>query len=119
MERGANPSGKVMKVEWSHVLHYDGGTCGASALATYIITYDLRAPGRNYEAVYSKLKSYGIWARITESTWAVVTDQSAVQVRDALIALTDPNDRIFVIKSGVEAAWRNARCKSEWLKNRL
>lgn len=85
----------------------------------YIVTYDLRAPGRNYEAVYNKLKSYDNWAKITESTWAIVTDERAVQIRDGLAALIDKNDRIFVVKSGVEAAWRNTRCKSEWLKKHL
>ncbi len=88
-------------------------------MSCYIISYDLRAPGRNYDSLYEKLKSYTKWAKITESTWAVITESSAAQIRDALKTVTDPNDRIFVVKSGVESAWRNSICKNEWLKENL
>ena len=88
-------------------------------MATYIISYDLLQPGQNYERLYEAIKSYGIWAKINESLWAVVTTSSAVQIRDNLLAHIDTNDRLIVIKSGVEAAWRNSICKNEWLKERL
>lgn len=89
-------------------------------MTTYIVTYDLRKPGRNYEPVYDYLKTFTRWGKITESCWAVVTTtKTAVNIRDDLNRLTDTNDRIFVIKSGVEAAWRNTKCDSEWLKTNL
>ena len=88
-------------------------------MATYIISYDLEQPGRNYDALYERIKSYGTWAHIVESTWAVVTDQTAVQVRDYLRGAMDNNDRIFVVKSGVEAAWYRVRCEDSWLKEHL
>lgn len=88
-------------------------------MATYIVSYDLRQPDRDYESLYAALKSYGTWARINESLWAVVSSKTAVQVREHLALYTDANDRLFVIKSGVEAAWRNPRCKNEWLKEHL
>lgn len=84
----------------------------------YIISYDLRK-SRNYDSLYEALRSYNRWARITESTWAVVTAESAVEIRDNLRKVMDNDDRLFVIKSGTEAAWRNSRCKSEWLKENL
>lgn len=88
-------------------------------MACYIISYDLRAPGRNYEQLYAAIKAYGKWAHINESLWAVVTDTNAVAVRDNLTKYLDPNDRLFVVKSGVEAAWKNSMCKNEWLKGNL
>ena len=51
-------------------------------MSAYIITYDLSQPGRNYDDLYARIKSYGAWARITESSWAVVTEQNPVAVRD-------------------------------------
>ena len=87
-------------------------------MTCYVISYDLRKD-RDYESLYKTLKSYSRWARITESTWAVVTNESAVQVRDRLNQVTDSDDRLFVLKSGVEAAWRNSRCKSSWLQENL
>ena len=87
-------------------------------MATYIISYDLRGQ-RQYDALYAAIKKYPAWAHITESTWAVKTGRSAVAVRDNLTKSIDADDRIFVVKSGVEAAWRNVKCKSEWLKEHL
>ena len=85
----------------------------------YLISYDLRQPGRNYDALYAAIKAYKTWAHINESLWAVVTPASAVQIRDHLRQHVDANDRMFVIKSGVEAAWRLAMCRDEWLKEHL
>jgi hypothetical protein len=88
-------------------------------MACYIISYDLRQPGRNYDQLFAALRAYGTWARINESVWAVVTTQTAVEVRDNLLNRIDANDRLFVIRSGAEAAWRNQICKPEWLKEHL
>ncbi len=88
-------------------------------MACYIISYDLRKPGRNYEALYKAIKAYGTWGHINESLWAVVTQQTAVQIRDNLVQHLDSDDRLFVVKSGTEAAWRNTICKNEWLKEHL
>lgn len=88
-------------------------------MACYLVSYDLRAPGQNYEALYAAIKSYGYWARINESFWAVVTPQSAKQIRDYLLSFMDQNDRIFVVKSGQESAWHNAICKNEWLQENI
>ncbi|MCY4417919.1 MAG: hypothetical protein OXE87_16660 [Chloroflexi bacterium] len=69
-----------------------------------IITYDLKAPGRNYDELNKRIKSYGSWAQITESSWSVMTTQSAVQIRDHLMAAIDRNDKILVGILGT-AAW--------------
>lgn len=84
----------------------------------YIIVYDLRNQ-RDYESLYKAIKSYGTWAHILESTWAIVTAQTAVQVRDYLSQYLDSDDGLFVVKSGTEAAWRKVNCKHEWLKEHL
>src|SRR3546814_15075930 len=95
-------------------------------MAAYIICYDLTNPGRNYQNLYEKIKSYGTWARVTESNWVIVTTKTAVQIRDDLLTVLDSNDRLFVVKSGREAAWHNrseerrvgkecvSTCRSRW-----
>lgn len=86
----------------------------------YIITYDLKKRGtQDYTPVYEAIKWYGTWAHINDSTWAVVTDENASQIRDKLVLLMEEDDSLFVLKSGKEAAWKNVVCKSEWLKNNL
>ena len=88
-------------------------------MTCYIISYDLRLPGRDYESLYAAIRAYGTWAHVNQSVWAVVTTQTAAEVRDNLLSHLDSNDRLFVVKSGIEAAWRNVICKNEWLKEHL
>ena len=88
-------------------------------MACYIIAYDLKSPGKDYQPLYDAIKSYGTWAHIQDSVWAVVTDGSSVDVREHLSSFMDGNDSLFVIKSGVAAAWKNVRCRNEWLKKHL
>lgn len=40
---------------------------------SYMVIYDLCAPGRNYDALYTAIKSYGTWGKLTESAWVVVS----------------------------------------------
>ena len=89
-------------------------------MPTYLITYDLLEPGRDYNALYSRIESYDTWAAITESTWAVNTTQSAVAVRDNLASVMDSNDKLFVVNLGNkvgESAWQGMpNVVTEWLK---
>lgn len=88
-------------------------------MAAYLVIYDLIAPGRDYKVIHEKIKEYKIWARPTESTWIIVTEKSASEIYDHLIRYIDVNDRLFIVRSGVEAAWYNVRCKDTWLQNHL
>lgn len=81
--------------------------------------YDLRKPGSNYNKLYNAIKEYGVWAKITESSWAIVTESTATEIRDNLVSYLDNNDRLFVIKSGHNSAWRNVIASSEWFKKHL
>lgn len=88
-------------------------------MPSYFVCYDLRAPGRNYQSLYDRLKQYPQWGKVTESTWVVQTTWTAIQVRDDLMRLMDANDRLFVLKSAGEAAWLNSICENEWLQSHL
>ena len=88
-------------------------------MSSKIIEYDLRQPGRNYDALYNAIKNYGTWARITESTWFIKTTETCVQVRDKLSKQMDSNDRIFVGELSGTAAWKNTICDGEYLKDNL
>lgn len=71
-----------------------------------LITYDLRAPGRNYPAVYEKIKSFGPTIKILESTWLVRSDISCIAIRNALLPVGDVNDGFFVALL-TDTAWNN------------
>jgi len=87
-------------------------------MTCYIISYDL-VKDRNYNKLYDALQSYDDWAKITESTWAIITHKPAKEVRENLFQHLDKDDRLIVIKSGEESAWKNAICSNEWLKKNL
>ncbi|HVW64134.1 MAG TPA: SinR family protein [Nitrosospira sp.] len=84
-------------------------------MAVYLVTYDLKAPGRNYQPVYDYLKRF-IYCKKLESVWLVQTSLSASTIRDNLERLIDANDVIFVVQITASADWAACRygCGS-WL----
>lgn len=85
---------------------------------TLIITFEV-PNGFDLTKFYQALKDYGTWARITEHTWAIVTEEKTSETRDKLVALLPQGSRLMVIKSASIASWRNVICSSEWLKKNL
>ena len=89
-------------------------------MATYIITYDLSAPGRNYNDLYARIKSYGSFALITESTWAINTWQTADSVCTYLRGAMDGNDKLFVGTLSSPAYWYGLDPQiTKWLQDNL
>ena len=84
-------------------------------MQTYIVSYDMAWRG-DYNALHKAIKGYGAWARITESTWAVLTEYSAEMIRDHLSEYLPDGSRLFVVRSGDEAAWQYLNSSSEWLE---
>ena len=84
----------------------------------YVIAYDV-ADGADYERLHGAIKDCGTWAHVTESTWAIVTDQSAEQIVNYLGDYVPQGSRLFVIRSGLESAWQDVICRGKWLKKYL
>ncbi len=87
-------------------------------METYIISYDM-AWGGDYKALHKAIQNYEAWAHITKSTWAVLTEDSAQVIRDHLSGYLPDGSRLFVVRSGDEAAWQDVNCPSEWLQGIL
>ena len=64
----------------------------------YVISYDLRIPGRDYTSLYETIKSYGEWQHPLESTWIVYTSESANEISEKLRSegKMDNSDLLFV-----------------------
>lgn len=69
-----------------------------------LVSYDLRAPGRDYTTLIAQIKKLGA-IRPLESMWLVKTSSTPEQIRDFLKQYMDANDRLFVTKCGSPAAW--------------
>lgn len=89
-------------------------------MTTYIVTFEVNDATRR-SALKDKLKMYGVYCPINENCWAIVSEQTPTQIVDYLATVLVAQDRIFAIRSGTQAAWRNAygEKNSEWLKERL
>lgn len=89
-------------------------------MATYIITYDLMKPGQDYSDLIEAIQKYKTYCHLQESVWLIVSDLSAINVRDDLKKHIDTNDKLFVAKVSSPAAWFNlGEAMSNWLKKFL
>ena len=86
----------------------------------YIISYDLSKPGRNYDSLIQRIKSYGSWARLGGSAYIIQSIDSAVDVRNYLTEVLDGNDSLFVGAISAPAAWSGLGEEvSNWIINTL
>ncbi len=84
----------------------------------YCISYDLKTPGRDYGSLYESIKASGIWWHQTGSVWVIVTNKSAITVRDELMRYIDQNDKLFV--AALRKEWAGVGFNSDeynWLKS--
>ena len=89
-------------------------------MTAYLISFDLNNPGQNYDDIDNAIKAYGTWCKIVTTTYVIVSEKSAKEIRDDLQKHIDSNDKLFVLKSGVEAAWTGFKqSTTDWLKKHL
>ena len=70
----------------------------------YLISYDLRAPGRDYSQLISEIESFSSWAKPLESLWLIETTLDTQTIVSRLNAL-DLTDGLLVIH--VNTPWRS------------
>jgi len=62
----------------------------------YLISYDLMAPGKNYEPLWAELRNLGA-VRVLESEWIVSrTNTDPVRLANYILKFMDGNDKILV-----------------------
>lgn len=86
----------------------------------YLISYDLRSPGKSYDELYSAIKKLGDWWHHLDSVWIVDHPGPSTTIRDLLTPYIDSNDKLVVIKCSGEGAWKGiTQSGSDWLKRNL
>lgn len=83
----------------------------------YLITYDLKTPGKEYNTLYDEIKSIGENYHPLESTWFVKSSLSATNLSTKLRSVIDENDSLFVVKISKQdrQGWL-PKTAWEWLK---
>lgn len=89
-------------------------------MATFVISYDLQRPDQDCAALAAAIKELGRWWHHLDSTWLVVSDRSAVEVRDALRGHLDGGDELLIIDvTGQPRAWHGFSDRgARWLTER-
>ena len=83
----------------------------------YIIIYDLRNPGKDYNALYDAIKGLSPdWQHPLESTWFIsLTGVSSAQaIFDRLRTCIDDNDNLFIVNMSKPADHQGWLPKSFW-----
>lgn len=74
-------------------------------MGLYLITYDLRAPGRNYDSLHRLLGTTWKGKKLAESVWVASLKGPASAVRDFIRTTIDRNDRVVVIELKAPFDW--------------
>lgn len=89
-------------------------------MKTYLVSYDLNKPGKNYDKLIEAIKGYGTWWHHLDSTWIIKTNNTAVEIRDYLWKHMDSSDELLVVRLSGEGAWQGFNdAGSKWLKTNL
>ncbi|MER8993537.1 hypothetical protein [Mesorhizobium sp. M0678] len=87
-------------------------------MSTYLVTYDL-----NKETVRPKIvdevKASAGWARLSESSYAISTNETASQVHERFKKYLDNNDNFYVISLRRPYSGRGPKEVNDWLEKHL
>ena len=76
----------------------------------YIISYDLKAPNKDYEPLIKKLKTADRWCRIHASAWVIWSEsKNAKELFPILNHVTDSDDSISMLplSDAADGQWKN------------
>jgi hypothetical protein len=85
-------------------------------MTKYLINYDLKKPGRNYEDLYNALNSYS-HIHPMESCWIIKSSNSTSYIRDYLQTKIDSNDKLFVSALNGWASVNLTHAEVTWLNS--
>jgi hypothetical protein len=84
-----------------------------------IVAFELVDPRHNQLAVVNKIRNYGDWARVTDTTYLVNTTHSPQQVRNWIATALVEGDTIYVSRLGRTSAWLGfPEILSNWIRER-
>lgn len=73
------------------------GPTDGNAMTALLIAYDLNSPGHRQEQLLTLIKKEFPWAKLSESSYAVVTMRPPAPVFDLLKPLLGKSDQLLVI----------------------
>ena len=91
-------------------------------MSVYLVTFQMTDRDRS-QSMVQFIKEYGIWARITDTTWCIkATDKTTADIRDNLNAkfVLQSNERLMVvdITNSHWASYYLPKEVTDWLKEK-
>jgi hypothetical protein len=87
-------------------------------MSALLITYDLHKPGQNYAKFMEAIKSYP-WAKLSESSYAIATYESAASIHSQLKPHMDNNDNLYVVRLSQDWQGWGPPVVNQWLNTNL
>ena len=86
----------------------------------YIITYDLKVPGRDYASLYSAIRNSAEWQHPLESVWLVYTSKNANTLYNEIRPSMDNSDLLFIAEIDPidRQGWMAKSCW-EWMNSKI
>lgn len=86
---------------------------------TYLITYDLNIPGQNHQKVLDLIKNTYAWVRLSESSYAIRSDELPETIYRRFAPLLDGNDVFYVIQLNRFYFGQGTDERNNWLQQNL
>ena len=92
----------------------------STIMSTYIVAFEVEDINQK-NALKESIKKYGTYCPINDNCWAIVSEDTPVNIRDNLSSNIGVSDNIFIVRSGTYSAWRNlyGDKHTQWLKEHL
>ncbi len=87
-------------------------------MSCLLITYDLSNPGQKYTKVFDVIKAYP-YAKLSESSYAIKTQESPSQIYNRLSSHLDSNDQIYIIAVNEPHMGFGPQSVNQWLNKNL
>jgi CRISPR/Cas system-associated endoribonuclease Cas2 len=89
-------------------------------MSAYIICYDLKKSGQNYDDLLELIRSYGTYWHMQGSVWIIQTNETTEEIRIKLSPAIDSNDELFVGQLSGNASWEGySEEVTEWVQDVL
>lgn len=80
----------------------------------FLVSYDLKSPGRDYTGLYDALKAKGPWWHYLDHTWLISTNQTAQNIWDAMRPHITTADRVLIVRIDASTTYSGWLPKDAW-----
>lgn len=87
-------------------------------MAVYLVTYDLNNE-TNRPNIVGAIKKFGVWAKLSESSYAVKSSSTVGTIFKKLKPLTDSDDQIYIINLSNPYTGYGPEAVNKWLDENL